>query len=524
MDVQLLLTIQSECNACGVALPWDAIGSTLGIGTSGGAIIQHLAKTRSRRVAAGLPVPPPLRRGGGTPKAANASGSKVAAASQRQNLSAKRIPPKWSQAPKKKRSLENDDDEDEDESDGAWNSDSDGDYGNFRSKRLRNIRRRPIKGEDSSDGEEQSPNKVGEKRKRGNNSGVQSPTSMLRIDSSTRNSGQSKTESQSSSDGVFDEDSSNDQAACKSGFVGAGSKFFTLEDDNNARYQTSGKTIPRRQSLVVKLPIGRSQALAVLRQSGKRKDSENYDSCSESAGDNIDQSINNQYEAYTPIGFDAKDRPRKPQYRHHHEFSGSTLHEDEHSQHSLSFAHEDASFENSRGIGAHPIFGQEQQSIVPQGGSDPSSRTIFGSAYDFHDPYMHYHEAIDNHCGAMFHHGLPVGQHAISDPFQGWEETGEGFISADGGYKSYPNLNMDTSLGSLGFDSNQNDVTDGAAFSAVSPAALHRSPVGRPVVRPTVCTSMSSGPSTTLATPGSGLTEQEDIFAGADFDNFIHEE
>ena len=38
----------------------------MGQGISGGACIQHMAKLRTRMVQSGLPVPPPLRRGGGT--------------------------------------------------------------------------------------------------------------------------------------------------------------------------------------------------------------------------------------------------------------------------------------------------------------------------------------------------------------------------------------------------------------------------------------------------------------------------
>ncbi|GIJ98774.1 hypothetical protein Aspvir_000895 [Aspergillus viridinutans] len=75
LDELLLLTIQSVCNAKNVKIPWADVASTMGHNVTEGAIVQHLSKLRSRRVDAGKPVPPPLRRGGiGAPnKSLNAS-------------------------------------------------------------------------------------------------------------------------------------------------------------------------------------------------------------------------------------------------------------------------------------------------------------------------------------------------------------------------------------------------------------------------------------------------------------------
>lgn len=66
MDKKLLLTIQQECNRQNIPLPWTEIGETMGPLISGGAVVQHLSKLRIRMVAQDLPVPPPLKRGGGT--------------------------------------------------------------------------------------------------------------------------------------------------------------------------------------------------------------------------------------------------------------------------------------------------------------------------------------------------------------------------------------------------------------------------------------------------------------------------
>lgn len=48
MDKKLLLSIQSECNAQGVVIPWNNIASLVGPTITGSAVIQHLAKLRIR--------------------------------------------------------------------------------------------------------------------------------------------------------------------------------------------------------------------------------------------------------------------------------------------------------------------------------------------------------------------------------------------------------------------------------------------------------------------------------------------
>ncbi|PYI05085.1 hypothetical protein BO78DRAFT_447962 [Aspergillus sclerotiicarbonarius CBS 121057] len=60
----LLLTVQSVCNTKSIKIPWADVARTMGHNVTEGAIVQHLAKLRSRRVAAEKAVPPPLRRGG----------------------------------------------------------------------------------------------------------------------------------------------------------------------------------------------------------------------------------------------------------------------------------------------------------------------------------------------------------------------------------------------------------------------------------------------------------------------------
>ena len=48
MDKKLLLSIQSECNAQGVNIPWNSIAGIVGPTITGSAVIQHLAKLRIR--------------------------------------------------------------------------------------------------------------------------------------------------------------------------------------------------------------------------------------------------------------------------------------------------------------------------------------------------------------------------------------------------------------------------------------------------------------------------------------------
>lgn len=64
LDELLLLTIQSVCNKNSVKIPWAEVAKTMGHNVTEGAIVQHLAKLRSRRVQSDKAVPPPLRRGG----------------------------------------------------------------------------------------------------------------------------------------------------------------------------------------------------------------------------------------------------------------------------------------------------------------------------------------------------------------------------------------------------------------------------------------------------------------------------
>src|SRR5436305_1573619 len=68
LDKQVLLTVQYACNEAGVRIPWDDVALKMCeiVGEdkfTGGAIIQHLSKLRSKMESHELKVTPPLRRG-----------------------------------------------------------------------------------------------------------------------------------------------------------------------------------------------------------------------------------------------------------------------------------------------------------------------------------------------------------------------------------------------------------------------------------------------------------------------------
>jgi hypothetical protein len=64
MAEKLLLHIQYECNRFKIDLPWENIAHRLHPGTSGGAIVQHLARMRGTLVAEGHLVPPIMQKPG----------------------------------------------------------------------------------------------------------------------------------------------------------------------------------------------------------------------------------------------------------------------------------------------------------------------------------------------------------------------------------------------------------------------------------------------------------------------------
>lgn len=167
LDYKLLLSIQYQCNMAGIVIPWDDIAVLLGPNITGSAVIQHLAKTRSRMAAKGHSVPPPLRRGGGgsrfstaaipssfsNPTAAPSAGPTTnAPTSKKTNTKANKNSTKSKKAGKKASQYSEESDEDDD----AWDEDdSDAEYGEPRAKRAKTngkgSMKRKVKTEDSDE-------------------------------------------------------------------------------------------------------------------------------------------------------------------------------------------------------------------------------------------------------------------------------------------------------------------------------------------------------------------------------------
>ncbi|KAL9122596.1 MAG: hypothetical protein Q9187_000849 [Circinaria calcarea] len=74
-NVRILLCLQKACSEVGIKLPWDEVGSMIGPTVTGGAVQQHVAKLRIRAAEAGIPVPGPMKRGGGTAPSTNSRSS-----------------------------------------------------------------------------------------------------------------------------------------------------------------------------------------------------------------------------------------------------------------------------------------------------------------------------------------------------------------------------------------------------------------------------------------------------------------
>lgn len=121
LDLLLLLTVQYACNANGVRIPWDRVAESLGPLFSEGAIVQHLAKLRAKRVTEERAVPPPLRR---------SSAASAAAAASRANYTSLRASNRGGNRTiagegKGKRKTQNTDEDDDDNQSGLFVEDDD---------------------------------------------------------------------------------------------------------------------------------------------------------------------------------------------------------------------------------------------------------------------------------------------------------------------------------------------------------------------------------------------------------------
>lgn len=247
MDQKLLLSFQYASNVAGLTVPWDEIGRVLGEEITGSAVIQHLAKTRTRMLARGLEVPPPLRRGGGSariPTTGNSAAPKASTSADKSKLKAK---PKAKPAPKKakratkKGNAPSDDSDSDSDSDDEWKDDgSDAEYGKPAGKRATAAKgpmKRKVKTEDSD--KEDTPLPKAPKRK---------GTSDFKPGEERSAHGYTDI------NGVpIDDDDMEIEVESENEIVGAGEPWLDLDEDH-ASNSTTGKQTPVKKSLVVSLP------------------------------------------------------------------------------------------------------------------------------------------------------------------------------------------------------------------------------------------------------------------------------
>ena len=274
MDKKLLLTIQSVCNAEGVKIPWDKVGAIMGQHISDGAVIQHLAKLRTRMVAQGLDVPPPLRRGGGTIISTGPSGGGTSGTKSKPIKSAK-------PTSKKGRSdaFTGDEEDDEIEYDVDRASDSEEEYDQARSKQSKRdaIRKQSfIKREDD---EFSTPTKViGSKRKRKSssfqaNEGKKNKTKDTSAKKTTATPIKSEDQTTNSTvkyTGTDEDSSDNDDRRMKENegseeyveagqYVGSGAHYLRLESQSKSPIKDSTlglkQAVSDTPSKIVVLPL-----------------------------------------------------------------------------------------------------------------------------------------------------------------------------------------------------------------------------------------------------------------------------
>ncbi len=261
MDNQLLLTIQYVCNAENVKIPWNKVGAVMGQKISGGAVVQHLAKLRTRMVNAKVEVPPSLRRGGGTVASTGSSGGR-----------SQTTPSKTSRLALKKGQADiavDNEEEDENDYDVDEASDPEGDFEQAHSKRPK--RDSTTRGwtkvkKEESDEEFYTPSKDGKKRKRNTPSktdmGAKNKTGDTKVSAQTKSKGRSKklpTGDKEQNEDSFEDDDQEKSEDIHSEqenedvhYVGSGAAFLRL-DPRTGSAMKQGE--PRTPSKILKLPL-----------------------------------------------------------------------------------------------------------------------------------------------------------------------------------------------------------------------------------------------------------------------------
>lgn len=265
MDKKLLLGLQYSCNGAGLAVPWNDIGRIMGEGITGGAVVQHLAKLRNRMIAQGLPVPPPLRRGGGSSRmSTSATSSFKAKATPKKTGSAQANPKSTKPNPTKAKAAKkgtrgSGDSEDEDD---AWDDDdSDADYGEPRAKRVKSDAKGPMqrrmKTEDS-DEETPTPSKSLKRKHQSSKPSTRNLSAYGATDINGKPTGDYSD---------VDDDTNAEVFA-------AGAPWLAMEDDDS-HPKTGKKTPYKKKSLVVSIPA--APYIYKTGMIGAVKEEENHD-------------------------------------------------------------------------------------------------------------------------------------------------------------------------------------------------------------------------------------------------------
>lgn len=255
------------CNDQRVNIPWDGVGATIGDGISAGAVIQHLAKLRTRMIADDKAVPPPLRRGGHSTSSTGPITPK-ATPPKRPRTTARSVTAKATKPPKRKaKSMSNASEDDKDED---YDSSSEVEYGARTSKRSGDNEggTRKIKKELSGD----DVVTASQRNRYARSTTAPTPSkqgNLMLIDTNDE-------------DTVSADNTSNGLDDDNTRYVAAGASFLTLEndvpDEDSGRF--SRKTIAKK-SMIVTLSMDFEAGLNLLNKYAKAKETLESSSSSE---------------------------------------------------------------------------------------------------------------------------------------------------------------------------------------------------------------------------------------------------
>ena len=215
LDQRALLAVQHVCNQDAVKIPWTKVAALLGPTVTEGALIQHLAKLRTKLERDGVPVTPPLKRGG-----KNAS------------INPKTVADKGAVAKRTSSKLRK---KDEDEKEGDYDSDD----GALINKKKKNAHRKKKGTESDSDGESlaKTKRKTQPKKEAGSDSDSEPLAKRKRTN---------RQKKESSADSKKDKTGSKEKVRAKgqSGSV----KIKSEQDDDGGSKSSTKKADKRKRS------------------------------------------------------------------------------------------------------------------------------------------------------------------------------------------------------------------------------------------------------------------------------------